>query len=669
MKICLVSALTRLNAANACTVPDLEDAPLGPLTLAAIFQAQGADVVFVDLDWEYAHRNGDSPATSFLADMARRLVSLGADVYGFSTVCGSYPVTLRLARELKTARPDCTTVLGGPQASVVDLATLANFQQIDYILRGEADQSFAMLLDALGRSRGSLHFVPGLSWRNGRLPQRNADAPLVEDLDALPLPAYSLYRDLESASCVSLELGRGCPFACSFCSTNDFFRRRFRLKSPERVIGQMKELHARYGVRRFSLVHDMFTVDRRRVAAFCEAMIASGSGFRWSCSARTDCVDEELLALMADAGCNGIFYGIETGSARLQKIIRKSLDVKEALQIVTQTSKRGISSTASAITGFPDESPQDFRETVDFLLEAARLDDVEVQLHLLAPLAGTPIAREYAGRLMLDRTQSDFSTGKLLSGEEWDWIERCPEIFSSFYHVPVASLNRSFLADFSRFLWFGMRAFRWLLIAVHQTMGRIEDVFAAYQQSPEHLSDDSLTGFRDFVRARFPHPAIEAICYLQCALERPSGSHSTLPGPACAAPKLSDHVRIVSLPFDLGEWLACLSRGALHDFCDRTPSTIALLENRKQRVLKLHPLQARILALCDGTRTLDKLSGGVEWDFGGEWPGVPCEIVVSVILEALAQDGIIVWRLATSERISRQTPAAVSSHPAVGAIA
>src|SRR5262249_8992500 len=120
-----------------------------------------------------------------------------------------------------------------------------------------------------------------------------------------------------------LELGRGCPFSCTFCSTNDFFRRRFRLKSPAHMIAEMRRVKETYGIDSFELVHDMFTVDRKRVVEFCEALIASQEEFTWGCSARTDCVDEELIAFMARAGCRGIFFGIETGSRRMQRIIDK----------------------------------------------------------------------------------------------------------------------------------------------------------------------------------------------------------------------------------------------------------------------------------------------------------------------------------------------------------
>ena len=108
-----------------------------------------------------------------------------------------------------------------------------------------------------------------------------------------------------------------------------------------------------YGFRGFNLVHDMFTVDRRKVVAFCEAMIQADEGFKWSCSARTDCVDEELLELMARAGCDGVFFGVESGSKRMQRIIDKDLDPEQARSAVEIAERLGISTTVSTIVGFP----------------------------------------------------------------------------------------------------------------------------------------------------------------------------------------------------------------------------------------------------------------------------------------------------------------------------
>ena len=655
--VCLASALTRLNGSKQNYTGDLEDAPLGPLTLAAILQSRGVDVSFFDLDCEFARREAGSFAV-FADDIVASLASTPADVFGFSTLCGSYPITLRLTRMLKQLRPDCTIVLGGPHASVVDVATLQKFPHVDLIVRGEADESFPALLNALRSSPASLHFVPGLTWRNGSIVQRTPDAALVHDLDALPLPAFHLYRDVQETRVISLELGRGCPFACSFCSTNDFFRRRFRLKSPQTIIQQMRELNARYKARNFSLVHDMFTVDRRRVVAFCEAMIESGCGFQWSCSARTDCVDKDLLRLMAEAGCDGIFYGIESGSQKLQKEIRKSLVITEALAIVEETSKLGIPSTTSAITGFPTESIVDFRDTVSFLMEAARADDVETQLHLLAPLAGTPLAREHAAELKLDRTQSDISLSLLLTEEDWKAIEASPDIFGSFYHIP-GRVDREYLASASAFVRNGLRRCRWLVIALHQVQGHILDVHDAWRSTADWATG-SLETLAGFVAERYPHRAIQAIVHLYRALWRNSREQAQR---SSAAPHIKRETAILELPFDLSKWLVCLRAKELDAFNDCTPSTIALTKaGRRETVLRLHPIQAGLLAWCDGCRTVTEIARLTDWTSFPEWPDTPREAVASIVLEKLVQEGIVEWDPQATDQISEQIVAASPSH-------
>src|SRR5213075_2597515 len=167
----------------------------------------------------------------------------------------------------------------------------------------EAEISLPALIAELAAG-GRLHQVAGLTYRDASQVRRNGNAPVIADLDALLSPAYHLTQYLEGARIASLELGRGCPFSCTFCSTNDFFRRNFRLKSPAQMVADMRRVKQTYGINSFELVHDMFTVDRKRVVAFCEALLESKrknpeDAFIWGCSARTDCVDEELIELMS----------------------------------------------------------------------------------------------------------------------------------------------------------------------------------------------------------------------------------------------------------------------------------------------------------------------------------------------------------------------------------
>ena len=237
MKVCLISAATA-NQFDSGRVGDRdaarlmgELAPVGILSLAAVLEAKGLRPEVVDLnrlyyDWLQDSNGNRADFCSFAgAHFARR----DFDFFGFSTVCSSYPLTLRIAAEVKRVHRRSVVVLGGPQASVVDVATMRAFPFIDLVVRGEAEHSLPELVDALA-GRGSLPAVPGITFRQNGEIVRSPEAPLVADLDALPFPAFHLFPDVRFCRHFPLELGRGCPFACTFCSTNDFFRRRFRLK-------------------------------------------------------------------------------------------------------------------------------------------------------------------------------------------------------------------------------------------------------------------------------------------------------------------------------------------------------------------------------------------------------------------------------------------------------
>ena len=348
---------------------------------------------------------------------------------------------------------------------------------------------------------------------------RNPAAPLVADLDALPFPAFHLFPDVRYCRHFPLELGRGCPFSCTFCSTNDFFRRNFRLKSPAQMIADMRRVKQTYGINSFELVHDMFTVDRKRVVAFCEALLECKrkdpeDAFIWGCSARTDCVDEELIELMSRAGCRGIFFGIETGSKRMQKIIDKGLELNDSAERVRSCDKFKINTAVSLMAGFPDETMNDLRDTAAFFVDSLRYDHADPQLSILAPLARTPITTQHKDALVLNDDVADMSyRGWRQEIEDHAMIAAHPEIFSSFYSAPLPHLDREFLKELRDFLLSGMRAFRRLLLGLHQDSGNVVDVFQQWQEwrtETEYISPTA-TAPSTTRKANFPR-TLFALC-------------------------------------------------------------------------------------------------------------------------------------------------------------
>ena len=412
---------------------------LGLLALAAGAEAHGHAVRIYDP--KRAIRSGQLAYDATLYERAAdELLRSHPDVVGFTTLGCSFVFAINVAAILKRREPELPIVLGGPHATMLHRDVLERFPQFDLIVRHEADEIFPAVLENL--ERREFDAIPGLSWRTtpGAAELRFTDGkPKVDDLDSLPLYSYDHYPVAElELNLLRIEAGRGCPFSCTFCSTAGFFQRSFRLKSAARLVHELDILHERYGFSDFKLDHDMFTVNRKKVIEFCEAV--RGRGYRWRASARVDCVDPELLAIMSDAGCVNLYFGIETGSARMQKICQKRLDLNLVLPILDTARDLGIETTASFITGYPEELEEDQADTLDMIGRCFGPSCL-VQLHILAPEPGTPMFERRGAQIQYDGYGGRYNA-ELLTPADEQLVLAHPDIFQTYYYYP-AELERS----------------------------------------------------------------------------------------------------------------------------------------------------------------------------------------------------------------------------------
>ncbi len=405
---------------------------LGLLALAAAAESDGHHVRIYDP--KRLLRSGELRYDDTLYERAAASILAGRpDAVGFTSLGCSFLFAINVAAHLRRQEPDLPIMLGGPHATMLDRPIIERFPQFDLIVRHEADEIFTGVLRALENR----HFisVPGLSWRNARGEfQMTPGKPKVENLDALPLLPYHHYPiETLGLELLRIEAGRGCPFACTFCSTAGFFQRSFRLKSPERLVRELELLRERYGYSEFKLDHDMFTVNKRKVLDFCEAV--RGRGFRWRVSARVDCVNPMLLERMADAGCIGLYFGIETGSARMQKISQKRLDLELVEPTLAVCRDLGIDATASFITGYPEETRQDQDDTLDMIGRCISPNCL-TQLHILQPEPGTPMYAERGSDVRYDGYSSPYNTFLLNAGDR-ELVLGTPDIFQTYFHYPA----------------------------------------------------------------------------------------------------------------------------------------------------------------------------------------------------------------------------------------
>ncbi len=419
--------------------------PLGLIAVATELTRHGLDCSIIDLPSEDSAWIEHQITHFWSTQNLERLLFIG-----FSSMCNTLPRSLSLAANLKKNHPGIPVVFGGPEASLNAWKLINSYPFIDVVIVGEAE---TVLFDLLVSLRtGQQHNKPGL-WFGESVSQGTTVggeivapemAPTVDLENVEPLD-YGTYRHAMDRRQAAIEVGRGCPYNCSYCSTQEFFGRKFRLKKTDQILLEVERLVRTRGVEHLDFVHDMFTCDRKRVVEICQALKQSSLHVKWSCSARPDSVDMELLRLLNQAGCVDIFFGLETGSPRLQKLINKRLNVEDSLSVIRSALDCGMNVIVALIIGFPQESENDLVATLTTALRiwSWRPQRVNIQVHLLSPLTGTRLTDEYTGQILYDGHNPTLTSVNCLTAWEEAQVRTRPDIFSSFYYFRNQKISRS----------------------------------------------------------------------------------------------------------------------------------------------------------------------------------------------------------------------------------
>lgn len=440
-------------------------------------------------------------------------------IVSFYTRCDCYHVDLWLARRVKETFPDIYIVCGGPQSDITAEATVGQLPYVDFVCCGEGETTVYPFFASLLQGTPDLS-VDGLVYRERDQVRKNPRPALLEDLDCLPMIDYSLLKTKEGlpsvSNVVTIDVGRGCPFACSFCSTNAFWGRKYRLKSPQRICQEVELAHRTIGNECFEFAHDMFTLNREKVMETCRLLKQLDFSVRWNCSARLDCLDRELIDVMVDAGLQAIFIGIETGSPRMQKLIHKNLKLDGALDLIGYMVDRGLMVTASFVFAFPEETEEDFCQTLAMMAKLMRLDRVIVHAHLCAFMVGTELTRRYAAELTPAEYYSD-QTGEHAVKECHELISQYPDLFQQMLEYKTEL--RTKLRHFPLFLrvWERMRPV-YNYLSLKYTDDRIIDMYddfvKANAQKLQTVYDMNVNWCSELIlHDKFPEQFADDACY------------------------------------------------------------------------------------------------------------------------------------------------------------
>lgn len=417
--------------------------PLGILSLATVLKNNkniSAEVVDFHRLYEeekilYSKTNLDEN----IERCCKYLIEREPQVISFYTMANTHAFAIMMARKIKNKYPSIKILLGGPQASLTAKNTLNAFKCIDAIGVGDGEETIEKIL--LGIVNNDFSEAEGICYRlEDQIIYKSH--PLIENLDVLPLIDISLLNCVSIGDRISIDAGRGCPFGCSFCSAKMMWERSFRIKSANRLYQEILYYYHEYGITNYGLEHDIFVLDKKNVYAFCNLLLQSGLDIEWGCSARLDSVDEDMLKIMSKAGCRRIYFGIETGSTRMQKKISKNLNLSKLDTICDWLQEYGIIPRFSFIYGFPEESYEDVDATLNMIYHIyEKWRNVFssckglFQLHKLIFYPGTEELQKVSNRLeYVENTHYDASRSiDHWNNEELKDIVSNVDIFSNYF--------------------------------------------------------------------------------------------------------------------------------------------------------------------------------------------------------------------------------------------
>ncbi|MEI8011971.1 MAG: radical SAM protein [Candidatus Omnitrophota bacterium] len=313
--------------------------------------------------------------------VAEKVSRIRPDIVGISVISFYVNEMHKIAALIKKSCPETLIIVGGPHISAEKKLTDEN---IDIAVIGEGEVVFDAIL---GQYIGAKDFsgIPGIIYRKENKVYSNAmNLSFIEDLDAIPFPAYDLidikqYADLCNSfkgiftfreQRMGVFTSRGCPNGCIYC--HNIFGRKFRARSPENVFKEILLLHEKYSVKEFSIYDDVFNCDRNRAEKIADLIIESKMDIVliFICGFRIDSVDEALLRKLKACGTKFISYGIESGSQRIQALIGKNIDLNKASAVIEMTNKLEIFTGGHFVIGFPGETLEEINATIKYAAES-----------------------------------------------------------------------------------------------------------------------------------------------------------------------------------------------------------------------------------------------------------------------------------------------------------
>jgi anaerobic magnesium-protoporphyrin IX monomethyl ester cyclase len=318
----------------------------------------------------------------FWQDIEQLIKQNNADVFGLTSFTVNRRGLDHLSRLIKSHHQKSHIVVGGPHVTPIPEKILHYYNAIDTVVTGEGEDTFMELVSLLESGRKIIDLPGAVTRLKDNKINIGSRRERIKDLD-------SLKPVLDFSSSSTIMTSRGCPGQCTFCASRIIWGRKVKFHSSNYVLSTLRTAVEKYGLKGLAIKDDTFTANKQRVLDICHRIIKSDLNFLWSCDTRADSLSEELLYTMRLAGCQQISLGVESGSEKILKQLKKNILPEKILSVTRLAQKYGFQIRYYMITGNQGESFSKFKESLSFLRLA------KPNSYFFSPLAYVPGTEEF----------------------------------------------------------------------------------------------------------------------------------------------------------------------------------------------------------------------------------------------------------------------------------
>jgi len=354
------------------------------------------------------------------------------------------PFLLVALGKIKKKFPEKIIILGGIGPTEVAEEIMNKFNFINFIIKGCGILPLPTLIRKIVKGKKNFSDVDGLVYRNGRnIISNNHDSFYLNSIipDILP---YHRIKNISSYYKFLIRTSSGCPYRCTFCQLPYLSCGKVVYRDINKIIKEIKLIKRIKKNKKFLILiqDEAFIINRERVIKFCNLLRAEKLNVAWQCYGRVDRIDRELLEVVSKSGCRAVYFGVESGSNKILRKIKKGFTIEKAIEILLLSKKYIKRITASFIYLYPFETIKDFKETLLFK-KYLELKKIHVQLHQLNPIKNSDIYFKYKRNLFLfEKKRSSFHLNlNRMPRECIKLIKNNPDIFYFYYFYNFKDLN------------------------------------------------------------------------------------------------------------------------------------------------------------------------------------------------------------------------------------